>query len=407
MTDALLVVHDGKTVLERYERGYKADSRHLLWSISKSVTATIIGAALQKGLLKKDDSICKGTALKVDGCKVTVDDLLNWSSGFQWFEDYEEAKDRTKSSVIQMLVGDGFEDMFGFVLKHPLRWPAGSRYSYSTGDSTALMGVLKNIVNNKDRYDRLPWDLVFDKMGMKNVTFEQDGSGTFVGGAWAYMTAHDLARLGQLYVDNGKLNDDQILPAGWVAQVTTPSKGFLAARDGEGSSIPLRQFWRPVQALRGVLPADTFTADGHWGQVLVVIPSLKLVAVRFGDDRERHFDINRFAQFLVATVHPGPLKPFVEVSALPVAAVSSETIDYHQSLMAIGSRYIARLFCSCREVTGQSKDFCEHFTQVSPDVFQVRPGTEPKSYVASIARVLWSAEARWSNDHVGCRFLSQ
>ena len=403
-TEALLISQNGKLVYERYARGYTFENRHILWSISKSVTATLIGAAVKDGLLKTTDSLCLGMnpPLSLPSCAVTVADLLGWSSGIEWLEEYEKSGDRTRSSVVQMLAGDGRYDMFKFFYEHPLGAKPGQRYRYSTGDSTALMGILKNVIHDPKVYDRWPWQKLFDPLGMKHVTFEQDNAGTFVGGSYVYMTAPDLIRLGEFWMRAVSGDAQDLIPRDWMKQLLTPPVGFQRPISKKLFFYPLHHFWRPLEVDEKQIPADTFSANGHWGQYVFVIPSLKLVVVRFGDDRNRPFQVKVFFRHL--TKH---LYGKADGAETPSEGQSSDKPEAHPPAYGtwmpnLGTHYGTRIYCSCRFVVKQSEDYCQEYVKISPDILRVRMQDEVKGETVVSILWFWKAVAQYRSPELGC-----
>jgi CubicO group peptidase (beta-lactamase class C family) len=146
-------------------------------------------------------------------------------------------------------------------------------------------------------------DELFGPLGMSSAQAEFDAAGTFVGSALAYATAPDYARFGLLYLRDGVWNGRRILPEGWVdfARTKTPADdcdvygaGFwLTPASGSG---------KPMRALTPKGPRDLFAAQGHEGQIIVMVPSKDLVLVRLGhfDDRTGFRPLGDWAQDLVA-----------------------------------------------------------------------------------------------------------
>lgn len=295
-TDGVVVVHRGRIIHERYARGYARHNRHLAWSVTKSVTGALVGAAVLRGDLALSDSICDYYPSDDDAlCAMTVDHLLSWGSGLDWNEGYE-SEEYYLSSVIAMLYGVGSADMAAFVAGQGLVEPPGTLYRYSTGDSVLLAAVLAGAVDPA-LADSFPWDFVFDPIGMQSAMFERDRAGTFVGGSYFYATPRDMARFGYLFLRDGCWRGERVLPEGWVAETTSPNPTFLAGRSHEWArdheAVPGRHWWLnvPVPELAHEsrwpsAPPDTFAALGHWGQSIFVIPSADLVLVRTADDRE-------------------------------------------------------------------------------------------------------------------------
>ncbi len=306
-TDSVVIIQGGKLVYERYARGFNPDRRHIAWSVTKSYTGTLIGVAAQRGLLKLEDSICKYVPeAPSDNCSIRVVDLLEFASGIDWKEIYENQSNQ-ESSVLAMLYGQGHTDMAGFVAGHHRRDEPGTSYQYSTGETTLLAAVAAGALEPTLGAE-WPWPALFDPIGMQNPVFERDARGHYVGGAFLYLTARDLARLGWLMRNDGCWSDQRLLPQGWVADSTKVSepikKKTLERADGD---VQGRQWWinTPVpEQNQGVpwpdLPADTFMAQGHWGQFCAVIPSLDMVVVRMGDDRDSTaLDLNKFVKLAI------------------------------------------------------------------------------------------------------------
>lgn len=306
-TDGALLAVRGQVVWERYANGYGPTAPHATWSIAKVLTSALAGAAVARGALALDDSICLYRPGPPHHCAVTLHHLLESASGFDWTETYEGSALQT-SSVLAMLYGEGHDDMAGFVLGQGQRDPPGARWAYSSGDSVLLAAVLGGALT-PSLGRGWPEATLLEPLGMTSAVLERDAVGTPVGSSWLHATARDLARLGLLYIADGCWRGARVLQEGWVAASTSVS---LPLRAGSPSREPGDvQGWgwwlnRPVPELgQGVpwagVPQDAFWARGHWGQLLLVVPSLELVAVRFGDDRETGgFDAAHFAALAVA-----------------------------------------------------------------------------------------------------------
>jgi CubicO group peptidase (beta-lactamase class C family) len=289
-TDGIVVIQGGELVYERYGRGYTAEMAHPAWSVTKGVVDALYGVAVQEGLLSIDDPVAAHSdVLAADGRDaITFRHLLGMTSGLDFREAYEWAP--LRSSVIAMLYTRGRDDMARFAAGHGVVHPPGSVFAYASGDSVLLMAALRDVVG-EERYVDWPWVALFDVIGM-DATLERDAAGTFVGSSYLYATPRDLAKLGFLYLQDGRWGDRQVLPAGW------------AAAAGEPGPAPFygRHWWTNRDA--GVrpwpdAPPDTIAASGHWGQMLYVIPSRDLVVVRTGDDRDGSFDNDAFLRLVL------------------------------------------------------------------------------------------------------------
>ena len=302
-TDALLIVHDGQIIYERYAAPTTAQTPHLTWSISKSLLAAVLGVAYGEGRFKLDDSALKFYPALEKHPAITLGHLLNWASGLDWQEDYEYAP--LKSSVVAMLYTRGHRDMAAFTAGHDAYAAPGQAFRYSSGDSNLLAAALKTIVGPQ-RYPDYPWTALFEPLGIRRAVWETDASGTFVASSYAYLTARDLARVGLLMARGGRWNDRQLLPEDWVTFNLKPFAGYKAHQD---EAMPGGHWWlnRPVDGATSPwpdAPPDTFAALGHWGQALYVMPSEKLVIVRYADDRDGSYQHNELLKRVLQAVRP-------------------------------------------------------------------------------------------------------
>ncbi|WP_435035296.1 serine hydrolase domain-containing protein [Pseudomonas neuropathica] len=302
-TDALLIIRDGQIIYERYAGPTTAQTPHLTWSISKSLMAAVLGVAYGEGLFKLEDPAAKFYPPLAKHPKIKVADLLHWASGIDWQEDYEYAP--LKSSVVAMLYTRGHSDMAAITADHGTYAEPGQAFRYSSGDSNLLAAALKNIVGPQ-RYQDYPWTALFEPLGIRHAVWETDATGTFVASSYAYLTARDLARVGLLMACDGRWNDKQLLSREWLAFNLTPFKGYKAHQD---EAVPGGQWWlnRPADGAASPwpdAPPDTFAALGHWGQALYVIPSEKLVIVRYADDRDGGYRHNELLKQVLKAVQP-------------------------------------------------------------------------------------------------------
>jgi CubicO group peptidase (beta-lactamase class C family) len=313
-TDAVVVVHRGRLLYERYARGWSGDKRHLSWSVSKSFTNVLTGLAVARGALTLEDSLCKHLRpAREEACAIKVRHLLEFSSGLDWRETYE-GKGNQASSVLAMLYGVGRRDMVSFITSHPLRDEPGTSWEYSSGDSTLLAGVVGAALQPR-LGPRWAWELLFHPLGMKSATWERDNQGVLIGSSSLYATPRDLAKLGYLFLNDGCWEGRRLLPEGWVADSTRPSAAMRARRvDWEPGEVQGRQWWLN-QRVPGVqpelpwpsVPEGAYAARGHWGQSVTVIPSRDLVVVRLADDRqEQVFRLDTFLKHVLALVEETP-----------------------------------------------------------------------------------------------------
>lgn len=302
-TDGLVIIKGGAIVYERYGRGFAETNKHLSWSVAKSVSSALVGVAVQQGALSLDDSICKYVRASAQApCGITVKHTITFATGLSWQEEYEDQGYQV-SSVISMLYGVGHRDQLKHVLTHRQATAPGEQWLYSTGDAHVAAAVAKVALERKVG-KRAFWPLLFEKIGMKKVVFEEDALGTPLGGSMVYATPRDFAKFGYLFLNDGCWDGERLLPEGWVQASTTPSEAFVKYAP-ENEKTPSGYAWwlnRPVPQQNKDkpwpdAPDDAYAALGHWGQRIIVVPSQDVVIVRTGDDRQGSIDVNDLVKF--------------------------------------------------------------------------------------------------------------
>jgi CubicO group peptidase (beta-lactamase class C family) len=299
-TDALLIIKGGELIYERYARGWDASKRHISWSVAKSFTSALTGVAVAQGRLRLDDSICKTLPeARADVCRITVGNLLEFASGLDWQEEYEHGSYQN-SSVISMLFGEGHSDMARFITDHRFYGEPGKVWRYSTGEATLLAKAATTALGADGA-----WSRFFDVLGMRDVILEEDVMGTPLGGSHLFATPRDYARFGYLYLHDGCWAGKRVLPEDWVRASIEPSASFIASAGADQSTPNGRMFWLnrtggPVMTKPWAdAPDDAYSAIGHWGQYVIVVPSAEVVIVRTGDDRNASVDLSKLISLSV------------------------------------------------------------------------------------------------------------
>jgi hypothetical protein len=207
--------------------------------------------------------------------KITVADLLYMRDGLQNDESYGIG-----GGVVQMLYGE--PDMAAWAAGHPAAHPAGTFWQYLSATANILADVTKGQFDTDEEYWDYSRTALFDPIGVTSATLETDASGTWVGSSYLWADVLDWARLGQLMLDDGAWGGKQVLPAGWLALASTP-----AVPDGEGHGYGA-QSWLLGDPVGGEcrtypgVPGDTIAMEGHWGQLVAMVPSRDAVIVRLG-----------------------------------------------------------------------------------------------------------------------------
>ena len=286
-TTAVLVVQNGKIVSERYRADLNMHSSQRTWSVGKSIAGTVVGAAVNQGLIdvKAAAPVPEWQRTGDPRRRISTDQLLRMASGL--YSDY--AGNRTDALYFG---GVAIADQ---AASWPLVAQPGTVFRYANNDTVLAMRGLQHALGDGEKSLRFPFEALFWKIGMTRTVPETDWRGHFVMSSQVWTTARDLARLGLLHVNDGVWNGQRILPHGWTDYVRShgaqPASGY-----GYGAT------WWTFPKGSG-LPQDAIVGQGNRGQYLVVIPSRSVVVVRRGFDATgMNFDLTRFTKDLLATL---------------------------------------------------------------------------------------------------------
>lgn len=290
-TRALLVVQGGRLVYERYAEGFGPESRFQSWSMAKSVTNAFAGVLVHQGRLALDAPapVERWSAPDDPRREITLRHMLQMRTGLANADGFGENADMLHAFVSKLLFGEGSRAPAAFAADVPLAHPVGEHWAYSTGTSMLIASLCGDAVGegSSDTRDFLRRE-VFGPIGMESAQPEFAPSGEFLGGAFVHATARDWARLGQLYLREGVWNGRRMLPEGWVDFTRTPSPAA-------NNTIHGAHFWvnrPPVDGQWEVLPGapeSTFAAEGAQFQMVAIVPTKDLVAVRLGESQGTEF----------------------------------------------------------------------------------------------------------------------
>jgi len=264
---ALLVVHQGKLRLERYGLGFDGAGRWTSFSVAKSFTSTLLGAAVKDGFIQSlDDKVSvyipelKGSAYD----DVSVRQLLTMNSGVQWNEDYADPNsDVAKFNNHQP--EPGVEALVSYMRQLPRAAPPGTRWHYSTGE-TNLVGTLVQRATKKPLATYLA-EKVWGPAGMEQqATWILSKTGKEIGGCCLQASPRDYARMGLFILNGAKVNGQSIVPDDWWAQATTKRADIGLPGRGYGY-----QWW--------TYDDGSYAARGIFGQGIFIDPQRQLVIV--------------------------------------------------------------------------------------------------------------------------------
>ncbi|MBK9003212.1 MAG: serine hydrolase [Sphingomonadales bacterium] len=297
-TRAVVVMHGGWVVAERYAPGYAPDSRLISWSMAKSVTATLIGLMVADGLLVLDDPapVPEWSSPGDPRAKITLRQLLHMSSGLDHTEMAEGGKAIYEADTTRLLFLDGRENVARYAEKRNLEARPGTRFEYSTATSHILADIMtRTLTDSSDPVVRRNAMLeyargrLFEPLGMTSAVPEFDRSGTMLGGSMIHATARDWAKFGEFLRNNGSVRSAQLLPTSWTRFMKSSSAND-AAYGGHLWLNKQRPEGRDQVLFPGKAPSDVFAALGHLGQFVVVSPRHKLTIVRLGKTQDSKLD---------------------------------------------------------------------------------------------------------------------
>ncbi len=257
----LLVIKKGNIVYENYGLDNNEDSRWIAFSVAKSVTSMLIGAAIHDGYINSvDDAVTdylpqlKGSAYD----NASIENVLNMASGVAWNEDYFDPK-----SDVSIAAGSNAMELYRHLNTLESSGKPGEVFNYSTGDTNLVGAILRAAIgNNESAYLEQkiwkPFGMESDASWVIDATY-----GVELGGCCLNATLRDYARIGLFALNDGVLNDGtRVLPEGWMKASTAPSKGY----DGYGYL-----WW--------LQPDGSYAAQGIFGQLIWIDPKTETIIV--------------------------------------------------------------------------------------------------------------------------------
>ena len=262
---AVVVLHDGKLRLERYGLGFDATGRWTSFSVAKSMTSTLVGAAIRDGHIKSMDDKVSDYIPQMKGSAyddVSIRQLLTMTSGVRWNEDYADPQ----SDVARFnnhKPEAGVDALVSYMRQLPRVAPAGTRWHYSTGE-TNLVGILLAQATKKPLATYLS-EKIWVPAGMEHpATWILSKTGQEISGCCIQAATRDFARMGQFVLNGAQVKGQSIVPDGWLAEATTTRMPIGQPDRGYGY-----QWWTYADG--------SYAARGIFGQGIFMDPKRKLV----------------------------------------------------------------------------------------------------------------------------------
>lgn len=289
-TRAIVIVHQGKILAERYASGFSAETPLLGWSMTKSVVNALIGILIHQGKLslEQDNLFPDWWSSNDPRSKITLDQLLRMSSGLAFSEEYSNPL----ADATTMLFQRG--NSAAYAAQSRLTANPDTVCHYASGTSVLLCQLIQQTLGPSwTDYFAFPRRALFDPLGMASAILEPDETGIFTGSSFMYATARDWAKFGLLYLQDGIWQGKRILPPGWVTYSTTPNPTYPGYAAHFWRQVP--QSFASQQQPKPAWPADAYLASGYQGQFVTVIPAHDLVVVRLGlAQRRKSWDHESF-----------------------------------------------------------------------------------------------------------------
>ncbi len=282
---AVVIVKNGHVVAERYAPGFGVNTPVLSYSVSKSITNALLAVLVRQGRLNVNQPV-NAPEWRAPGDprrKITLNDLLRMQSGL----DAAETGSGFDPASQMLYTRD---DMAAFAARHPLGAAPGTVWRYTSANTLILDRVIGETIGGGPAGLRQFADKeLFAPLHMDGVTLEFDGAGDFSGSGHVYAPARAFARFGWLYLNDGVAPDGRrLLPEGWASYSRRSTLGSsygagFWTNDGPSEDAA----WRVAHGF----PKDGFYASGHLGQRIFIVPSERLVMVRFGYTGGDDYDI--------------------------------------------------------------------------------------------------------------------
>ena len=298
-TKAVVVVHDGKVIAERYAAGIGVDTPLLGFSMTKSVVNALIGILTQQGHISPSfpAPIPEWRGANDPRRDIEVEHLLRMTTGLA-LDETNSGFDPSSQMVYLR------DDMAGSVVDAAVIAPPGTRWAYSSATTQLLARIVRDAVGGPEQTLTFAWRELFNPLGMRNVTLEFDASGTLQGSTYMLASARDWARFGLLYLNDGIVGGKRVLHEDWV---DFSAAATLDSDYGAGFWTNRSEHDHARGRVRAGIPRDAFFASGDLGQRVVIMPSQHLVVVRLGDSVDPTGDIRglgRLVKEVIAAVVP-------------------------------------------------------------------------------------------------------
>lgn len=275
VTTGLVMVYKGDIIYERYREGFNKDTLTRTWSTAKSINSTMLGIAMDQGLLELNMTMPwdwppdKYEGVPDPRSQIRLRDLIHMSSGLDPVDDTNQPQYGS-----HLCYYGGMEVEYKARNRGLVAVP-GTVYNYENYDTLLTTLALRKVLDDDQAFWSFARRNIFDKIGIRGARPGVDHFGNFIFSSQVYANARDIVRIGLLYMNNGMWNGEQVVSTEWVNWALSPSKN----NDQYGGQI-----WLMPDEGRDGLPMDAFSTSGAQGNFCLVVPSYDLIVVRRGLD---------------------------------------------------------------------------------------------------------------------------
>ena len=281
-TLGLLVTYKGRILGERYSDDVDMHTPLESWSMTKSLTGTLVGVLVQQGEyeLWQPAPIPEWQTPGDPRQEIRIGDIMRMSSGLKIRAPQDPDYDPSVGYPDHVYLYTGTVNSYEYAATRPQQWPPNTVGRYRNTDPVLASYLVRLAVEARgEDYHAFPQRNLFDKIGIRDAVIETDPYGNFLGQGRALMPARDWARLATLYLTDGVWNGERLLPEGWVDYASEPAPAWVAdGRPRYGGS----HFWVNADNGAGPIPEGAFSMRGAGGQSTTIIPTHQLVVVRIG-----------------------------------------------------------------------------------------------------------------------------
>lgn len=264
---SLIVYKDGQIIKEHYFRNAGPNMAHDVRSVTKSITATLIGIAIDNGNITSVEQTIEPfikpltNLLKQDKANIKIGNLLTMTSGISGSD---------LSSVNEYESWKSSSNQLNYTLQKPMDHEPGEYFTYNSGASHMLSVILEQATNKSAK--EFAKETLFQDLGINDHAWEKDKQGYFNGSAGICLTPHDMLKIGQLYLNKGVFNGKRVVSEAWINKVTSPQ---IPTRNIEPYANDYGYLWWLGESEN----IRYFFANGYGGQFIVVVPELNMVVV--------------------------------------------------------------------------------------------------------------------------------